>query len=73
MNAHVLDSSAWIECLDGGPNTHHFAPILRKLPDLIIPAIVLTEVCKLVLKQRSREQADDMTLSARKGADRQSV
>ena len=67
MSAHVLDSSGWIECLDGGPNTAHFAPVLRKLPDLIIPAIVLTEVRKVVLKQRSREQADDITRTMRTG------
>jgi len=61
MSAHVLDSSAWIECLDRGPNTVHFAPVLRRLPDLLIPAIILTEVRKVVLKQRSRALADDIT------------
>ena len=67
MSAHVLDSSGWIECLDGGPNTPHFAPVLRRLPGLIIPAIVLTEVRKVVLKQRTREQADDITRTMRTG------
>ncbi|MEI6280211.1 MAG: type II toxin-antitoxin system VapC family toxin [Verrucomicrobiae bacterium] len=67
MSAHVLDSSGWIECLDGGPNTPHFAPVLRRLPDLIIPAIVLTEVRKVVLKHRTREQADDIARTMRTG------
>ena len=67
MSAHVLDSSGWIECLDAGPNTPHFAPVLRKLPDLIVPAIVLTEVRKVVLQQRSREQADDIVRTMRTG------
>jgi len=61
MNVHILDSSAWLECLDDGPNTRHFGPILRKLPDLIIPAVVLTEVRKVALKQRSLEQAERIT------------
>lgn len=61
MPAHLLDSSAWIECLDDGPNTRHFGPILRKLPDLIVPAIVLTEVRKAVLRQRSKEKAQAVT------------
>ncbi|MBB5353667.1 putative nucleic acid-binding protein [Haloferula luteola] len=61
MPSHLLDRSAWIECLDNGPNTRHFAPILRKLPDLIVPAIVITEVRKVVLKQRTEEKAQAVT------------
>ena len=61
MKPDILDSSAWIECLDDGPNTRHFAPILHKLPDLIIPAVVLTEVRKVALKQRTQRQADAVT------------
>ena len=67
MQAHILDSSAFIECLDAGPNTHHFAPILRKLPDLIIPIIVVTEVRKVALKQRSVEEAEAVTSSMLSG------
>jgi len=67
MPAHLLDSSAWIECLDGGPNTRHFAPILGKLPGLIVPVIVVTEVRKVVLKQRSVEKAEAVTDSMLSG------
>lgn len=67
MQRHILDSSAWLECLDGGPNVKHFGPILRKLPDLIIPAIVLTEVRKVALKQRNLSLANDVTKSMREG------
>jgi toxin FitB len=67
MKLDLLDSSAWIECLDAGPNTPHFAPILQKLPDLIVPTIVITEVRKVVLKQRTREMANDVTQSMRSG------
>ena len=61
MNAAILDSSAWIECLDDGPNTVHFRPILLKLSDLLVPTIILTEVRKVILKQRTRQQADVVT------------
>lgn len=67
MSSHLLDSSAWIECLDHGPNTQHFAPILRQLPTLIVPAIVITEVRKVVLKQRTAEQAETVTRSMLSG------
>lgn len=61
MQPHILDSSAWLECLDAGPNVKHFGPILRKLPQLIIPAVVLTEVRKVVLKQRGGAEAEVVT------------
>jgi predicted nucleic acid-binding protein len=67
MKPSILDSSAWIELLDEGANTKHFRPILLKLPDLIIPSIVITEVRKVALKQRSKEKADQVTLSMRSG------
>ena len=65
MTHHILDSSAWIECLDEGPNTPHFRPILLQWPELIVPSIVITEVRKVVLKQRTREKADEVTRSMR--------
>lgn len=67
MKYNLLDSSAWVECLDDGPNTRHFAPVLRKLPDLIVPTIVVTEVRKVVLKQRSFEEAEAVTNSMLSG------
>ena len=61
MPLHCLDSSAWIECLDQGPNTQHFAPILKQLPDLLVPSVVIVEVRKVILRQRSRSEADQVT------------
>ena len=67
MKLNILDSSAWLECLDGGPNVRHFGPILRKLPNLIIPCVVLTEVRKVALKQRSADGAEAVTDSMLSG------
>ena len=67
MKPNILDSSAWLECLEDGPNTIHFGPILLKLPDLIVPSIVLTEVRKVTLKQRTAAKADEVTQSMRSG------
>jgi predicted nucleic acid-binding protein len=61
VNADILDSSAWIECLDDGNNTRRFRPALNKLPDLLVPSITLTEVRKIVLRQRSLAEADAVT------------
>ena len=67
MNPDILDSSAWLECLEDGPNTIHFGPILLKLSDLIVPSIVLTEVRKVTLKQRTVAKADEVTQSMLSG------
>lgn len=67
MKLNILDSSAWLECLDGGPNVRHFGPILRELPNLMIPCVVLTEVRKVALKQRSEEEAEAVTDSILSG------
>ena len=61
MQPDILDSSAWLECLEDGPNTVHFGPILLKLPDLIVPTVVITEVRKVALKQRPPEKAEEVT------------
>ena len=63
MKADLLDSSAWIECLDDGLNTKHFAPILRKMPRVIVPTVVVAEVRKVVIRQRSRQEADNVTVA----------
>lgn len=67
MRLDILDSSAWLECLDDGPNTPHFRPILGKLPALLIPSVVIAEVRKVALQQRSQQQADEVTLAMRSG------
>jgi toxin FitB len=67
MKTHLLDSSAWIECLDDGPNTRHFRAVLGKLPEVIIPVIVITEVRKVVLQQRSLTEANQVTQAMRSG------
>ncbi len=63
MKSDILDSSAWLECLDEGPNTPHFAPIIAKHPDIIVPAIIITEIRKVVLREKGTEQAEMITRS----------
>lgn len=54
---NVVDSSAWLEYLADGPNAHFFAPAIEKTSDLLVPAIVLFEVFKKVLQQRTENLA----------------
>jgi toxin FitB len=63
MKPDILDSSAFLECLDDGPNVVHFGPILAKHPDIIVPAIIITEIRKVVLRKRTKEKAETVTRS----------
>lgn len=54
---NLVDSSAWLEYLADGPNANFFAPAIEKTRELLIPAIVLFEVFKKVLQERSENAA----------------
>ena len=54
---NVVDSSAWLEYLADGPNADFFAPAIEKASDLLVPAIVLFEVFKKVLQERTENLA----------------
>lgn len=54
---NLVDSSAWLEYLADGPNANFFAPAIEKTRELLVPAIVLFEVFKKVLQERSENAA----------------
>jgi toxin FitB len=54
---NLVDSSAWLEYFADGPNAGFFeSPITRK-SELIVPTVVIFEVCKRILQQRGEEEA----------------
>ena len=54
---NVVDSSAWLEYFADGPNAGFFAPAIEATENLIVPSIVLLEVFKRLLQQRSEGEA----------------
>ena len=54
---NVVDSSAWLEYLTGGVQAARFADAIEDSKRLIVPAIVLYEVFKKVLRERGEQQA----------------
>jgi predicted nucleic acid-binding protein len=54
---NLVDSSAWLEYFADGPNAAYFAPAIEKTLELLVPAVVLFEVFKRVLQQRSEKEA----------------
>lgn len=55
---NVVDSCGWLEYFADGSNASFFEPALTDLPNLIVPAITIYEVCKRVLVQSGQTFAD---------------
>ena len=54
---NVVDSSAWLEYFADGANAGFFAPAIEATQKLIVPSIVLLEVFRRLLQQRSEDEA----------------
>jgi len=62
---NVADSSAWIEFFNGGENGIHFRPIIENTDRLIVPAIVVYEVFKLILRTKGEKEAHKVVAAMR--------
>ena len=54
---NVVDSSAWLSYFADDDNAAVFSGAIEKLPELLVPSIMIIEVFKNVLRQRSEEVA----------------
>lgn len=54
---NVVDSSAWLEYFADGPNAGYFAPAIEATERLVVPSIVLYEVFRRILHQRTEGEA----------------
>ncbi len=54
---NLVDSSAWLEYFADGPNASFFESPINRKSELIVPTVVIFEVCKGVLQQRGEEKA----------------
>ena len=54
---NVVDSSGWLEYLTGGMQAARFSDAIEDSKRLIVPAIVLYEVFKKVLRERGEQAA----------------
>jgi predicted nucleic acid-binding protein len=54
---NVVDSSAWLEYLAGGPNAVYFSAAIENTAELIVPTLILYEVFKRIVQQRSENEA----------------
>ena len=64
---NLVDSSAWLEYFADGPNAGFFATTIEKINELIVPTIVIFEVFKRVLQQRTARAALETIAILRQG------
>ncbi|MBI3789812.1 MAG: type II toxin-antitoxin system VapC family toxin [Gemmatimonadetes bacterium] len=55
---NVVDSSAWLEWLRGGPNADAFEPAILDRQALLVPSVCLIEVYRRVHQQLGRAAAE---------------
>jgi predicted nucleic acid-binding protein len=54
---NLVDSSGWLEYFGGGPQAGQFARVIEDVESLVVPTIVLVEVCRRVMQQRGEDEA----------------
>ena len=54
---NVVDSSAWLSYFSGDDNAAIFSSPIEDIKNLIVPSITLTEVFKIILRQRNKDLA----------------
>lgn len=64
----IIDSSGWLEFFADGPNADVFADQLQDASKLLVPVITIYEVFKVVMRQRSENDALQAIALMRQGA-----
>ena len=64
---NLVDSCGWLEYFADGDNANFFAPALEDVDNLIVPSLCITEVFKILLKEKGENIARMAILAMRKG------
>ena len=54
---NIVDSSAWLSYFADDKNAQYFAEPIEDTTNLLVPSITLTEVFKIILRQRDEDVA----------------
>ena len=65
MSWNVVDSSGWLEYFSKGSNVDFFRPVIKDKKNLLVPSVIIYEVCKII-RLRQNEQVAEMTAAAMK-------
>jgi predicted nucleic acid-binding protein len=64
---NVVDSSAWLEFFNGGPNRSEFRAAILNIGDLLVPTVVLLEVERRLLQAGLPDGSGDILTGMRLG------
>jgi predicted nucleic acid-binding protein len=64
---NLVDSSGWLEFFADGPNAADFSIPIRNIKDAVVPTVCLYEVFKVVLRERSENEALQAVALMRQG------
>jgi predicted nucleic acid-binding protein len=67
LTANVVDSSGWLEFVDGGPNARAFERAILAVERLVVPTTCLLEVFKRMLREKGEDAALDVVGQMRQG------
>ncbi len=54
---NIVDSSGWLSFFASDKNSRSFSEPIERLGELLVPSITLTEVFRIILRQRGEEAA----------------
>ena len=64
---NLLDSSAWLDLLDGGRNSSAFAEVAEDSRNLLVPTLCLLEVPRVFLRRKNERGALEAYARMRRG------
>jgi predicted nucleic acid-binding protein len=67
LKANVVDSSGWLEYVDGGTNAQSFEAAVLAVDRLVVPTICILEVFKRMLREKGEDAALDVVGQMRQG------
>ncbi len=64
---NIVDSSGWLEYFSDGPNAEKFSSAIEDSAVLIVPAIIVYEVFKVILREATENDALQAIAAMQKG------
>ncbi|MFZ5573438.1 MAG: type II toxin-antitoxin system VapC family toxin [Thermodesulfobacteriota bacterium] len=64
---NIVDSSGWLAYFADEPGAKHFLVPLNDTASLVVPTITIYEVCKVILRESSENEALQAAMAMRKG------
>ena len=65
---NIVDSSGWLAYFADEPNAKYFIIPLSDSKSLVVPTVILYEVCKVILRESSENDAMHAAVAMQKGS-----